>query len=206
VSQRGFAKVKAATAAEVCSRFDLKEEARPLLGEEMGPREFIEALVANKQNDAGIDFIAHALPPREAIWWGSLCLQHTLGDNWSRADKEACRAAVTWVIMPTEENRAAAKAPAEAAGRASLAGALAAAAYRTGGNFAPPNAPPMPPPPFAPAKAVAAAIRLAATKAGSAKIADAQRLFVELGIGVAEGRFRQPGKQEDRSEVIRSAD
>jgi hypothetical protein len=35
----------------------------------------------------GIDFIAHALPAREAVWWGCLCLQHACGSNLSPADK-----------------------------------------------------------------------------------------------------------------------
>jgi hypothetical protein len=182
-------KAKAATAAEICTRFDPKKEARLLLRDDMGLREFTEALVANKQCLVGIDFIAHALPAREAVWWGCLCLQHACGSNLSPPDKVACKAAVQWVLEPTEENRAAAKAPAEAAGPASPAGALAAAANQTGGNLAPPQAPPMPPGAFAPAKAVAGAVKLATTKGDPVKIADTQRLFVELGIGVTEGRF-----------------
>ncbi len=177
------------TAAEICTRFDLKQEVRPLLRDGMGPREFVEALVANKQSIAGIDFIAHALPAREAVWWGCLCLQHACGNSLSPADKEACKAAVKWVLEPTEENRAAAKVPCEAAGRGCAAAELAAAANQTGGNLAPAMAPPMPPGPFAPAKAVAGAVKLASIKVDPVKIVDVYRLFVELGIGVAEGRF-----------------
>jgi hypothetical protein len=114
-------------------------------------------------------------------------LQHALGDNWSEADKAACRAAVQWVFQPTEENRGVAQAPAGAAGPLSPAGFLAGGVYQTGGNLAPPNAPPVAPPPFAPAKAVANAVKLASTKADPAKIEDTQRLFVELGIRMAEG-------------------
>jgi hypothetical protein len=177
------------TAAEICKRFDLKQEARPLLRDGMGPREFLEALVANRQSIAGIDFMAHALPAREAVWWGCLCLQHACGNSLSLADKEACKAAVIWVLEPTEENRAATKVRCEAAGRGGAAGELAAAANQTGGNLAPAMAPPMPPGPFVPAKAVAGAVKLAAIKVDPVKIVDTYRLFVELGIGVAEGRF-----------------
>jgi hypothetical protein len=189
VSSKLFVKVKAATAAEICTRFDPRKEARALLRDKMPPREFVEALVANKQYIAGIDFIAHALPPREAIWWGCLCFQHACGDTLSQGDKAACRAAVQWVLAPGEDSRVAAMAPSQAAGLASPAGALAAAAAQTGGNIAPPGAPPTPPGPFAPAKAVAGAVKLASTKADPVKIVETHRLFVELGIGVAEGRF-----------------
>lgn len=183
-------KVAAATAAEVCARFDLRQEARPLLCDGMGPNEFVEALVAKKQYVAAIDFIAHALPVREAIWWGCLCLQHATDGDLSPPDKAACKAAVQWVMQPTEENRAAAQAPAQEAGLATPAGQLALATNQTGGNIAPANAPPMPPAPFEPAKAVARAVKMATAKADPVKIIDTQRLLVELGIGVAEGRFR----------------
>jgi len=187
-----LSKIKTAAAAEICTRFDLKKAVQPLLRNGMGPGEFVEALVANKQYISAIDFISHALPAREAVWWGCLCLQHTCGNSLSSRDKAASKVAVQWVLEPTEENRAAAKTPAEAAGPGSAAGALAAAANQTGGNLAPPKAPPMLPGPFAPAKAVSSAIRLASLKSDPVKIADTHRLFVELGIGVAEGRFVWP--------------
>jgi hypothetical protein len=182
-------KIGAATAAQVSEHFDLKNEARELLRDGMVPREFVDALMASKQYLAGIDFMAHALPAREAIWWGCLCLQHASGDALSAPDWAACRAAVQWVLWPTDENRAAAKAPGEAAGLGSPARALAAAANQTGGNVAPPKAPPMAPAPFAPAKAVAIAVKLAATKGDPVRIIDRQRSFFELGIGVAAGRY-----------------
>jgi hypothetical protein len=176
-----LAKVKASTAAEVCARFNLKKEARQLLRDGMRPGEFVHALLQNKQYIASIDFLAYALPPREAIWWGCLCLQHASGGNFSPEDRVACKAAVQWIMHPTEENRAATEAPAQAAGLASQAGQLAMAANQTGGTMAAPNAP---------AKAVATAVKMASTNADPIKIGETQRSFVELGIGVAEGRFR----------------
>lgn len=185
-------KVKAATAAEVCARIDLREEARSLVRDGMSPREFVEALVAHQQYLAAVDFLAHGLPPREAVWWGCLCVQHACGNSLSPEELAACTTVARWVLEPTEPNRAAAKAPAAAAGPASAAGALASAAYQTGGSLGPPKGPPIPPGPFAPAKAVAGAVKLASIKGDPVRIGDTQRLFVELGIGVAEGRFAWP--------------
>jgi hypothetical protein len=192
MSNAAFVNLNGATAAEICAHFDIKQEARRLLRDALEPRAFVEALLANKQYVAGIDFIAHAFRVREAVWWGCLCLQHACGSALSPLDKAACKAAVQWVLEPTEENRAAARAPAEAAGHTSPAGALAWAVNWTGDNLAPPKTPPMPPGPFAPAKAVAKAVKLASVKSDPGKIADTQRLFGELGIGVAEGRFVLP--------------
>jgi hypothetical protein len=177
-----------ASAAEICARFELNEKARPLLREEMEAPEFVAALLANRQYVAGIDFMAHVLPAREAVWWGCLCLQHACGSDLAPADKAAAIAAMRWVLQPTEENRAAAKAPAETAGHASPAGVLARAANWTGGSLGPPDMPPVPPGPFMPAMAVATAIKFAAVKVEPHRMVETRRLFVELGIGVAEGR------------------
>lgn len=196
-----LAKVKATRAAEVCRNFDLKEEARPFLREAQSPREFLEALVANKKYVPAIDFLAHALPAREAIWWGCLCVQQVSSSKLSPPEAAASKAAAAWVLEPTEENRQAAKVPAEAAKLSTPSGGLAMAATWTGGSLAPPMnssnpkvppPPPVPPGPFIPAKVVAGAILLAAVKGDPTRIADTQRLFVELGVGVAEGRFVWP--------------
>jgi hypothetical protein len=155
----------------------------------MGPGEFIAALMANKLYIAGIEFLAHALPPREAVWWGCLCFQHACGNAMSAPDKGAATAAVHWVLQPSDSTRGAAKVQGEAAGPASVAGVLAMAAYQTGPGFASPGGPPMPVPPFGAAKSVANAIKLACTKSEPARIIETQKSFVELGVGVAAGRF-----------------
>ena len=181
--------VDAAYAAEICGRVYLDKKALQLLRPAMHPREFIETLVENKQYLAAIDFVAHALPARDAIWWGCLCLQQTCSDKLEGWDKVASKAAVQWVLQPNEANRAAAKRPADVLGLGSPAGALAVAANQTGGSIAPPNMPVTPPSPLAPARAVAIAVKLASTKADPTAIVPMQRAFVELGMGVAEGCF-----------------
>lgn len=192
MNQGRWTKVKAARAAEICRHFDLKDEARPLLREGLSPQEFADALLAHQQYAAAVDFVAHALPPREAVWWGCLCLRHAKDAQLSPPEEVACKVAVQWVLEPTEEHRAAAQAPAEAAGLGTPAGGLAMAVAWSGGSLSPANLPPVPPGPYLPARAVAGAVLLAAVKGDPVKIADTQRLFVELGLGVAEGRFAWP--------------
>jgi hypothetical protein len=197
-------KITAATAADVCKNFELKEEARPLLTETQTAREFLEALLAHRKHAAAIDFLAHALPAREAIWWGCLCLQHVATSSLPPVEFAAEKAAARWVLDPSEENRKAAQAPGEAAKMGTPAGCLAMAVTWTGGSLAPsvpqphpkaPPIPPVPPGPYLPAKAVAGAVMLSAVKAEPSRIVETQRLFVELGIGVAEGRFVWPDIQ-----------
>jgi hypothetical protein len=176
MSAAPLVKIQAATAAEVCSRFNLPPTARALLREGMEPPAFVAALVANKQYAAGIDFLAHALPAREGIWWAYLCMQHACGGVWSEPERAALIAGVRWVLQPGEENRAAAKASAPGAGLASLPGLLAMAVFLTGSSAGP-------------SKSLAIAAKTAATRADPGKLLDTQRLFVNLGIEVAEGRI-----------------
>lgn len=187
-------KVKAAKAAEVCEHFELREESRPLLGESTPPREFLEALLAAGQHQSAIAFLAHALPHREAIWWGCLCLKHVAGAGLPESQTAAFKVAAEWVLEPTEERRSAAKRPAEAAGTGNPAGLLATAVTWTGGSLSPPfpKVAPVPPGPYMPAKGVSGAVQLASVKVEPIRIAETQRLFVELGIGVAEGRSVWP--------------
>src|SRR6202166_4505677 len=128
MAQTTLINIQAATAAEICANFDLAGAAKKLLRDGMTPQEFVTVLVENKRFLEAIDFMAHALPVRETIWWGCLCMQHALGDNLTPVDKAAAMAAVRWIEQPTEENRTAAMAPADAAGPSSPAGTLARAA------------------------------------------------------------------------------
>jgi hypothetical protein len=187
MSNGPFVKIRVATAAEICAHFDLKDDTKPLLRDGIDPRQFVIMLLENNKCIDAIHFMAHALPPREAIWWGCLCIQHALGDELTPADRAAATAAVRWVTEPTEDSRMAAKAPADGAPIPSAAGTLALAAFYTGGNVAPPGLPPMSPEPFASARAVALAVTLASVKAEPRKIVKTQKAYVELAAQVAEG-------------------
>jgi hypothetical protein len=153
----------------------------------MSPSEFVDALVEKQQYLAAIDFIAHALPAREAIWWGCLCLQHTCGDKLEPWERRAFRITVQWALQPNEATRAAAKEPADVLGPASAAGCLAAAANQTGGSVGPPQGPPIPPSPFAPARAVATAIKVASTKCNPPEIQGTLRSLIQLGMAIGGG-------------------
>jgi hypothetical protein len=191
VNQNALIKSGGASTAEICSRFAVRKELRCFLRDGMQPGEYAETLLGNKQYVAGIDFIAHALPLREAVWWGCLCVQHACGRSLSPAEKNACTAAVQWVLQPIEQNRVAAESLVEASEPGSASGRLAMAVNQSGENCSSHHAAP-PPVAFASAKAVAAAVKLASTKVDPVKSVDTQRLFLELGIGVAEGRFVWP--------------
>lgn len=182
-------KIEAASASDICARFLMNKEASALLRSDMAPRLFLEALLSHKQYVSGIDFLAHALPTREAVWWGCLCFQHVCADGMCALDRATAAAAVQWVLQPSDSARGQAKVQAEAAGPVSVAGALAMAVYQAGPGIASPGRPASPTPPFASAKSVANAVKLACTKSDPAKLIQTQKALVEIGIGVADGRF-----------------
>lgn len=186
--------VKATKAAEVCEHFELDKKARPLLEPDASPRAFLDALQSDRQYQCAVCFLAHALPHREAVWWGSLCLQKASGAGLAEGEAAALRASVAWVLEPTEENRQAAEQAAPAAGKGTPAELLAVGVGWTGGSLAPPlpKVPPVPPGPYLPAKGIYGAVLLAATNAAPLPVQEALRLFVELGVGVAEGRIPWP--------------
>jgi hypothetical protein len=175
---RAFAKILDSTAATICARCVLPDTSLRRLSPGIGPGEFVDLLVANKEYVAGIEFVAHALPAREAVWWACLCIQHAFGDTLQGKERDTCYAAVQWVLRPTEENRIFAKNSAEANGLAGAAGSAATAAGIGGAAAA-----------FTTAKAAANAVKLASIQAGAAKIGDTQRRFIALGLEIADGRF-----------------
>jgi hypothetical protein len=180
----------AAGTSEICARVKLTPDAKALLREGMAPQEFVAALTGKKLYFDAIDFLAHALPVREGIWWGGLCMQHALGSKLSPAEKAAATAAIQWMMQPTEENRVAAGKTIDEAGPASPASALATAAFHIGGNVAPPDVPIFKAPaPHASQQAVARAVKVASIRGEPAKIAPTQHSYVELAMQVAEGRL-----------------
>lgn len=173
MSQAPLVKISVATAAEICAGFNLPSDAKKLLQDGMDPAAFVDVLLAKNQNVAAIDFMAHALPPREGVWWGCLCMQHACGEKLTPVERAAATVAVQWVFRPGAETQAAAKSPAEAAGPSTPAGALATA-VSVGG-----------PPAL---KVVANAVKLASLKTEPVQIANLQKAFVELGLEIAAGQ------------------
>ncbi len=178
-------------AVEVAKPLSISEPAAKLLAPQMTPRQFFDALAAVPElaTDA-IRFLAAALPKRETVWWGILCVKTAIPKPEPTAAK-AITAAETWVKEPTEANRRAAETAATAAGYGTAAGCLAAAVFWSGGSITPPHLPPVPPKDELTGTAIAGALSFAASAApGGAEPAKAK--FLALGADVASGRSK-PG-------------
>ena len=143
--------------------------------------EFVEALDRRKQYLTGIDFMAHALPARDAVWWGGLCLRDArVAMRFVLADRLPPRqAAVQWVMQRRAESRR--RAPAgHAGGPRSVAGGLAMPCVK------PAEAPPRP---MLPPRLLPGPDQMACTKADAVKIVATRptAFFLELARWMAAG-------------------
>ena len=96
-------KIKAATAAELCTQFQLEDEAKPLLGDDLTPTQFLELLIQQQQYRDAVRLLAHGLPKREAVWWACLCARSVLGAEPDPKLVSAVELAEQWVYKPSEE-------------------------------------------------------------------------------------------------------
>jgi hypothetical protein len=190
MSNGTWARVTAKTAAEVCKLCTLGDEAKALLRDGQTPKQFFDALMEKKQYLDAIRLLAVALPKREAVWWACLCARQAHGANPPPKIAAALAAAEKWVADPSEENRRAAQAAAEAAEMKTPAGCAAMGAFWSGGSLAPPHVPAVPPGEQLTGHGVAGAVMLAAVLIEPEKAAEKHRAFLDLGVNVASGTNR----------------
>jgi hypothetical protein len=172
---------------EICSHFALSDEGRTILQPDLPAEAFVDRLCAAGLWIDAVRFLAHALPKREAVWWGCLAARATLGETPHDAARGAVDAAEAWVYRPNEDNRRAAMAAATAAGNDSPAGWAARGAFWSGGSLAPPEGPVVPPAETLTGAAVAGAVCLAAVQREPEHAPDKYRLFVAQGLDIAGG-------------------
>jgi hypothetical protein len=189
------------TAAEVCARFALGEEARASLTEAMTPRQFLDVLREQGLYADAAKLVAHALPKRQAVWWACLGVGQALGPAAAPEASAALAAAREWVADPSDDHRRAARTAAEAAGFDTAAGCVALAVFFSGGSLAPPELPAVPPADKLTGDMVAVAIALAVVLDEPEKAPDKYNALLRTAIDVAEGKNLWPGvrKSTDKS-------
>lgn len=182
--------VTAQRAAEVCTRVRLGEEAKGLLTDDLTPSQFLELLSQKGLYWDALKFLAHALPKREAVWWACLCARPLANASSTSKTTAALEAAERWVTDPTEENRRATFAAAEAVELSTAAGCAAMAAFWSGGSLSLPDTPVVPPPDHLTAHGVACAIQLAVVAREPEKAQEKYQKELALGIEIAKGNNR----------------
>ena len=183
-----LSKFAAKNAQEVCARFELGDEARPLLRPGLTPAQYLDVLLEKQQYQDATKFLAHGLPKREAVWWACLCAKTAVGASLPPPSAAAIKSAERWVMDPNEENRRAAMPAAEEAQFGTPAACAALAAFFSGGSLGPPNVPAIPPAETLSADAVAGSIMLAVVSKEPEKAPEKFRAFLTRGIEIANGK------------------
>jgi hypothetical protein len=161
---------------------DLSAAARQLHRLGLPTRDFIDTLIDEGHSADAIRVLAQALPKAEAVAWACDCIRQVM-PNLRGAAETAWQAAAEWAKQPSEERRRRAKASADAVGLEHPAGAVATAAFLSGGSLAPAELPAVPPAEHLTARAVAGAVLLAAAWDGAESADNWQRRFLDLGLG-----------------------
>ncbi|WZP00787.1 hypothetical protein EP7_002438 [Isosphaeraceae bacterium EP7] len=184
----------AETATQVVGRYAAADETKALADPGLAPPAFVNLLAGKGLHTEAIKALAHAIPPREAVWWACLCVRRAagLGKTPPREQIDAQAAAEAWVSDPSEPNRRAAQAAADLAGLATPAGCAAVAAFWSGGSLGPPDVPAIPPGPYLTAHGAACAVILATVTTTPEKAPDAFAADLALGLEVAAGKHPWP--------------
>lgn len=124
----------------------------------------VERLVAAGRLPDAMKVCAHALPRREAVWWGCMCARAVPDAALPAADAAALEAAEAWVRRPDEASRRAAAAAADRTGFSTPEAWVAKAAFWSGGSMAGEGQPIVPPPEHLTGTAVAGAVMLASVR------------------------------------------
>jgi hypothetical protein len=180
-------KVTSKTAVEVCEPIRLGPETAALLRPDQSPAQFLRALVDGRHWDDAIRLMAYALPKRDTVWWGCLCVR--LAAPPAPPTLAALRTTVRWVVAPEESHRLACKEAAAHAGQNTPAGLLGQAAFYSGGSITAPGMPAVAPKPTLTARFASGAVLLAAASGKSSTIETKYRQFVGLAIAIANGKF-----------------
>ena len=164
---------------------ELGEEAMALVRPDLHPLDFVATLMAKALYPDAVRFVAHALPKREAVWWGWVCARRAAGDNPLPKIKASLEATEKWIAQPSEDNRRIAMAAAQKAELGTAAGCAGLAAFFSGGSLAPPEAPVVPPGEFLSAKAVSGAVIFAAVAKEPERAPERFKSFVAQGVEVS---------------------
>ena len=121
-----------ARAADLCKYFTLGDEARQALLPELTPDQFLQILVEKKWFPDAVQFLAHYLPKRQAVFWAMTCVKQS-GMEQTPPGEAALKATEKWIAASNEENRQATLNAANDADTSTAPGATALAAYYSDG-------------------------------------------------------------------------
>ena len=151
------------------------------------PVDYLNELIGGRQLEQAIQFLAFAMPAREAVWWTCICTRSVLPEQLPKPLLDAVEAAEAWVRKPSEDTRRAAMARAQGTDFQSPATWAAVAAFWSGGSLSPADLPAVPAAPHLLGMAVSGAITLAAVQTEPQQADQKREFFLAAGVDIANG-------------------
>jgi hypothetical protein len=178
----------AATLAPLLSRLELDPQAAAALGGARTAAEGILRLEAAGLRNEAARLAAHALPKREAVWWGCMCARAVPDPTLPEMDLQALLAAEAWVRKPGDDAlRRAAMEAAQRTGFRSPEAWAAIGAFWSGGSMAPAGQPEVPPPDHLTGVAISGGVVLAAVRTRPERAQDRLARFLASAREIAAG-------------------
>lgn len=148
--------------APILKQFELSPEALQLVTPDLSVTESIERLTKAELFVDLVNFWAHALPMREAIWWSYLSAAKRQ-NTWSQPEKVIAENVNAWLRAPSEPLRRQIESAVDSLPNESAVRWLGLAVFWSGtGSIAPMDSPAVMPAEMLYAKAVAGAVNIAA--------------------------------------------
>lgn len=177
--------------SSIIKRYQLSDNAKQLLSSNMSPVEAIDTLRNAKLYPDSVQFIAHALPMVEAIYWATECLA-IRKETWNEQQLQTINIVRQWLKQPNETLRIRANQLAERLGLEMAPAWTAKAIYWSGtGSIVDADLPEVLPPAFLYGQAVSSAIVIAAAVPAWPQEDGYEQYFqaaIDLGIEIARGQ------------------
>jgi len=191
VTDRNFPRLSKQPPAELCAatQLNLRPESEALLRENLSPPGFLSRLIMNKNYSDAVGYLARALPKREAVWWGCVCVREAFEQELTDDELRAVMAAEAWVRESSEERARTAAACAQGPAGESAAGMLALAARFAAQVMSSFDGRTTSPPSHVTGAMVGGAVVLSAVAGDPLFMEDRYRNFLAKGVHLARGQM-----------------
>ena len=181
-------KITAKIAQEITELFEFVDEIQPKLDDQRPPVAYFQLLVDKGHYQDAITFLAHAIPPKEAVWWACVCARHHF-DAADESFQQGLKAAEAWVYDDSEENRRICEKFAEAGDYSTISSWACAAAFWSGGSISAEDDAPIEVLPYIYAHAVTGSIVSSASFSPPEPEDDKERFmqYFKHGLNIADG-------------------
>ncbi len=96
---------KPKNAQELAKLASLKPPATDYLPQAQNAQHYADLLVQNGQWMSALNYMAHAIPAREGVWWAWYCARKAHANDQDPGVVHALGLAEKWIASPNEENR-----------------------------------------------------------------------------------------------------